>query len=239
MQTTGTARARGPATRFGLDRTSSGGSCTITGMAAGFTVLFGAPLGGAVFALEILHRRGPRVLRGAAAGGDRVAVRATASTSPLTGVGLEPVWRFPSPPAPARMATSAGPRRAASPARSSPSIFTCLTTRLAAGRLPPAPAVGAARGRRRCCSALLAFSSPYALTFGEAQLGELLAAPQPRWHAAARRVLGQAVRHHRHAGGRAGRAASSSRCSSWAAASASCCHAVAARRRRAGAGRRA
>ncbi|MCC7204030.1 MAG: chloride channel protein, partial [Phycisphaeraceae bacterium] len=31
---------------------------TITGMAAGFTVLFGAPLGGAIFALELLHRRG-------------------------------------------------------------------------------------------------------------------------------------------------------------------------------------
>ena len=31
---------------------------TITGMAAGLTVLFGAPLGAALFALEILHRRG-------------------------------------------------------------------------------------------------------------------------------------------------------------------------------------
>ena len=31
---------------------------SIAGMAAGFTVLFGAPLGSAVFALEILHRRG-------------------------------------------------------------------------------------------------------------------------------------------------------------------------------------
>jgi H+/Cl- antiporter ClcA len=31
---------------------------TITGMAAGFSVLFGAPLGAAFFALEILHRRG-------------------------------------------------------------------------------------------------------------------------------------------------------------------------------------
>ncbi|MBV8161997.1 MAG: chloride channel protein, partial [Acidimicrobiia bacterium] len=31
---------------------------TITGMAAGFTVLFGAPLGSAIFALEILHRWG-------------------------------------------------------------------------------------------------------------------------------------------------------------------------------------
>src|SRR5207253_1763288 len=31
---------------------------TIAGMAAGFSVLFGAPFGAAVFALEILHRRG-------------------------------------------------------------------------------------------------------------------------------------------------------------------------------------
>ena len=31
---------------------------TITGMAGGLTVLFGAPLGAALFALEILHRRG-------------------------------------------------------------------------------------------------------------------------------------------------------------------------------------
>ncbi len=31
---------------------------TISGMAAGFAVLFGAPLGAAVFALELLHRRG-------------------------------------------------------------------------------------------------------------------------------------------------------------------------------------
>src|SRR5699024_8248109 len=31
---------------------------SISGMAAGFTVLFGAPLGSTMFALEILHRRG-------------------------------------------------------------------------------------------------------------------------------------------------------------------------------------
>src|SRR5689334_24521385 len=31
---------------------------TIAGMAAAFTVLFGAPLGSSLFALEILHRRG-------------------------------------------------------------------------------------------------------------------------------------------------------------------------------------
>jgi H+/Cl- antiporter ClcA len=68
---------------------------TITGMAAGFTVLFGAPLGSAVFALEILHRRGmeyyealmPAVL-GSLVGYALYVV--------LTGVGVEPVWRFPS-----------------------------------------------------------------------------------------------------------------------------------------------
>ncbi len=35
-------------------------TCTITGMAAAFAVLLGAPLGGAFFAIEILHRRGIR-----------------------------------------------------------------------------------------------------------------------------------------------------------------------------------
>jgi H+/Cl- antiporter ClcA len=30
---------------------------SLVGMAAGFTALFGAPLGGAVFALEILHHQ--------------------------------------------------------------------------------------------------------------------------------------------------------------------------------------
>src|SRR3954469_12836369 len=67
---------------------------TITGMAAAFTVLFGAPLGSAIFALEILHRRGleyyeallPAVL-GSLAG---YAVYVT-----LTGTGLTPVWNIP------------------------------------------------------------------------------------------------------------------------------------------------
>src|SRR4051794_2654402 len=69
---------------------------TIAGMAAGFTVLFGAPLGSAIFALEMLHRRGlqyyeallPAVL-GSLAG---YAVYTVA-----TGADLEPVWHLPSP----------------------------------------------------------------------------------------------------------------------------------------------
>ena len=66
---------------------------TITGMAAGFTVLFGAPLGSALFALEILHRRGlqyyeallPAVVGSLCGYGVYIA---------LSGAGIEPVWSF-------------------------------------------------------------------------------------------------------------------------------------------------
>ncbi|MFN8040805.1 MAG: chloride channel protein [Acidimicrobiales bacterium] len=68
---------------------------TITGMAAGFTVLFGAPLGGALFALEILHRRGlqyyealvPALVGSLCGYGVFVA---------LTRTGLAPEWPLPS-----------------------------------------------------------------------------------------------------------------------------------------------
>ncbi|MCB0221951.1 MAG: chloride channel protein [Chrysiogenetes bacterium] len=67
---------------------------TITGMAAGFTVLFGAPLGAAVFALEILHRKGLEYyealvpsLVGAVCGYAVFALGRMAH--------LEPVWHFP------------------------------------------------------------------------------------------------------------------------------------------------
>ncbi len=67
---------------------------TITGMAAGFTVLFGAPLGSAIFALDILHQRGleyyerilPTVLGSLCGYGVFVLA---------TGLGLAPVWTFP------------------------------------------------------------------------------------------------------------------------------------------------
>jgi H+/Cl- antiporter ClcA len=67
---------------------------TITAMAAGFAVLFGAPLGAALFALEILHKRGLQYyealvpsLIGALAG--------YAVYIGLTGMGIEPLWRLP------------------------------------------------------------------------------------------------------------------------------------------------
>ena len=56
VQTTGTLASH-TAKRAGLGVRESR-VLTIAGMAAGFTVLFGAPLGAAVFALELLHRRG-------------------------------------------------------------------------------------------------------------------------------------------------------------------------------------
>src|SRR5205823_10507547 len=92
VQTTGTVGSWA-ANRFSLDR-SGVRIVTITGMAAGFTVLFGAPLGAAVFALEILHRRGleyyealiPAVLG---------ALTGYAVYVLITRVGLEPVWKLP------------------------------------------------------------------------------------------------------------------------------------------------
>ncbi|HEX7135459.1 MAG TPA: chloride channel protein [Iamia sp.] len=56
VQTTGALGGR-IAHRFGLDQRRLR-ILTITGMAAGFTALFGSPIGATVFALEIPHRRG-------------------------------------------------------------------------------------------------------------------------------------------------------------------------------------
>ena len=67
---------------------------TITGMAAGFSVLFGAPLGAAIFALEIPHRRGLEyyeALVPAAIG----ALCGFAVSTVAGGHGLEPIWRLP------------------------------------------------------------------------------------------------------------------------------------------------
>ncbi len=104
---------------------------TITGMAAGFTVLFGAPLGGAVFALEILHRRGleyyealmPAVVGSLCGYGVYVGI---------TGVGLEPVWSFPSAGA-LRAGDLPGPSAAASAGAAVAVVFTLPDTGLRAG----------------------------------------------------------------------------------------------------------
>lgn len=68
---------------------------SITGMAAGFTVLFGAPLGSAVFALEILHRKGMEYYEALmpAVVGSLCGYAIALATGAL---GMEPIWSFPS-----------------------------------------------------------------------------------------------------------------------------------------------
>lgn len=164
VQTTGSVGSW-VAHRFGLSVAESR-VLTITGMAAGFTVLFGAPLGSAVFALEILHRRGMQyyeALLPAAAG----SLLGYAVYVGLTGVGLAPVWRFPVlgalTPLDLGVGLLAGVAGAAVAA-----AFTYLSRWLRTGfrYLPVAlrPAVGG------LVLGGLAFASPYALTFGEGQI---------------------------------------------------------------------
>ncbi|WP_254127224.1 chloride channel protein [Aquihabitans sp. G128] len=142
---------------------------SIAGMAAGFTVLFGAPLGSALFALEILHRRGleyyeallPAVI-GSLCG---YVVYAAA-----TGVGLEPVFRFPTTTevhlADLGYGVGAGVVGALVAAAFT---YLCVGLKRVVGRVPvdARPVLGGlALGG-------LAFATPYALTNGEVQVEHL------------------------------------------------------------------
>jgi H+/Cl- antiporter ClcA len=167
VQTTGSVGSWA-ANRFSLD-TASVRVVTITGMAAGFTVLFGAPLGAAVFACEILHRRGleyyealmPAVFGSLMGYGIYLLI---------TGIGLTPVWKLPSVGTlhggDLLWAVGCGVVGAIVA-----TAFTYLNQFLRAvfRRVPDVgrPVVGA------IVLAFLAWMSPYALTFGEAQLGHL------------------------------------------------------------------
>jgi H+/Cl- antiporter ClcA len=144
---------------------------TITGMAAGFTVLFGAPLGGAVFALELLHRRGleyyealiPAVI------GSLCGYSVFVCT---TGLGLASVWHFPltAPLQPMDLAWAVGAGIVAAGVATAFS-WTSLRARRVFDRIPRfwRPVVGGAvRGG-------LAIWSPWALTFGEEQIDSLTA----------------------------------------------------------------
>lgn len=142
---------------------------TITGMAAGFTVLFGAPLGSAFFALEILHRRGlqyyealvPAIVGSLCGYGVYLG---------LSGLGVGPVWTFP----------DFGPLRIGDLG-----IAVAIGLAGAAGAWIFSVTVGAMRSviTRLPVAAryivgglllgLLGLWSPYALTFGEAQIESL------------------------------------------------------------------
>jgi H+/Cl- antiporter ClcA len=143
---------------------------TITGMAAGFTVLFGAPLGSAIFALEILHRRGlqyyeallPAVL-GALTG---FVVNMVLNHLKL----LTPIWRFP-PIGNLRQVDLLWGVAAGVAGAAVAVAFTYLARLLQYAFRPLAPGLRPVIGG--LALGLLAFWSPYALTFGEAQLGSL------------------------------------------------------------------
>ena len=144
---------------------------TIAGMAAAFSVLFAAPLGSALFALEILHRRGMQyheALVPAIVG----SLSGYVCYLGLTGTGAAPVWRIPGVDQLYRAdlfwAAGAG---AAGAAIAVGFTYLTLGLRRALRIVPPGirPVVGGLG------LAGLALWSPYALTFGEAQTGYVLA----------------------------------------------------------------
>jgi H+/Cl- antiporter ClcA len=145
-------------------------SLTITGMAAGFTVLFGAPLGSSIFALEILHRRGLEYYEALipAAVGSCLGYGVYVT---VTRLGLAPVWRFPAigPLRGIDLAVGVGAGLAGAGVAYA---FTYLSTWFRRGfRLLPVvsrPVVGG------LLLGGLAWLSPYALTFGEGQLQTLV-----------------------------------------------------------------
>lgn len=142
---------------------------TITGMAAAFTVLFGAPLGSAIFALEILHRRGLEYYEALmpALGG---ALIGFAVYLGLEGTGFGPVFELPA--SSVGDATDLGwAALAAAVGAAIATLFTVTvrTIRRIAVRLPVMvrPAVGG------LIVGLLSLWSAGALTFGEMQVSGL------------------------------------------------------------------
>ncbi|MGH2717357.1 MAG: chloride channel protein, partial [Actinomycetota bacterium] len=139
---------------------------TITGMAAGFTVLFGAPLGSAIFALEILHRDGLEYYEALlpAAVGSTIGYGVYAT---VTRLGLSPIWHFPSvrtlKPIDMVVGLAAGIVGALIAY-----AFTYLSVIFRRGfRLLPVAARPIAGG---LALGALAWMSPYALTYGEGQI---------------------------------------------------------------------
>ena len=145
-------------------------SLTITGMAAGFTVLFGTPLGSAIFALEILHRRGLQYYEALvpAALGSLCGYTVYVLTTHL---GLTPIWHFAN--VRTLRAGDLGIGVLAGVAGAAVAYaFTYLSTWLRRGfRLLPVALRPVAGG---LALGGLAWMSPYALTFGEGQIQSLV-----------------------------------------------------------------
>ena len=139
---------------------------------------------------------GLRRLRGAHRRGCRAGVAPSRRSAPLHGIDL--------------LAAVAHRRGRCRSGR----LVVRLPSRLLRRVLRPRPPLGRARCSAASPSGCSRCWSPYALTFGEAQLGGLLTT-KLAVGALAVAVVGQAGRHHASRWPRAGRAASSSRCSSW------------------------
>ena len=170
VQTTGTLGST-IATRSG--RSAEGVRIlAITGMAAGFTVLFATPLGAAIFALEILHRRGLEyyeALLPAIIG----SLSGYVLSVGLDSVGLAPIFDFP--PTPIIDQGQLGWAVAAGVVGAIVAVtFTYLVEGLrhVFSRIdfPVRPVVGG------LLLGLLGLVTPYALTFAEEQIDPLLAA---------------------------------------------------------------
>ena len=184
---------------------------TIAGMAAAFAVLFGAPIGAAFFALEILHRRGMQYhealvpsLLGALSG--------YACSLVLTDAGAQPVWAIPSVDSLRAVdllwAAAAGVGGAVVAI-----VFTYLV--LGLRRVLEARAAGIAARRRRARTRRA--RTLVAIRLDVRRAADRLRAPaQARGERVADRVPREAVRRRRSLSRRAGPVASSSRCSSWA-----------------------
>ena len=70
-------------------------SLSLAGMAAGFTALFGAPLGGAMFALEILHHQHVLEYYEALMPAIVASCASYLVFAAITHLGIAPTWRFP------------------------------------------------------------------------------------------------------------------------------------------------
>lgn len=145
---------------------------TITGMAAGFAVLFGAPIGSGVFALEILHRRGMQyyeALLPAVLG----ALCGWAVSIGITGLGFHAIWHFPTVGGldVLDLAVGVGAGVAGAVVAYAFTYSTKLWRR--AFRHLPVPVRPAVGG---LLLAALFYASPYALTFGEGQVQSIVSA---------------------------------------------------------------
>jgi H+/Cl- antiporter ClcA len=143
---------------------------TITGMAAGFTVLFGVPLGSAIFALEILHRSGLEYYEALLPAGIG-SLAGYAVYVGTTGLGLEPIWQFPEPKVLGPVDLGVGALAGVAGAIVAVGFIHCTRILRRGFRALP-PGAGPILGGLVLGG--LGLVSPFALTFGEGQVQSIV-----------------------------------------------------------------